>query len=345
MKILITGGAGFVGSNAADYFLKQRDAYVTVYDNMSRQGVERNAEWLKSKYGETGRLKILKADVLDPIALQNAVGDIDAIIHTAAQVAMTSSIKDPIYDFNVNSLGTINVLEAARKSGTDPTVIFTSTNKVYGCLEGIEIEEKKTRYDYKELKHGITEAQPLDPISPYGCSKCAADTYTLDYHKTYGLKTVVMRMSCIYGIHQFGTEDQGWVCYFIAYTLLDKPLTIYGDGKQVRDVLYVTDLIQAFELAMKNIKKTKGKAYNVGGGKKNTYSLLELVDYLRILTGKKIPLALSEWRLGDQKVYCSDLTRAEKDFNWRPEVDKAEGVKVLLDWVKDNLNVFKTFYG
>ncbi len=343
MRILITGGAGFVGSNTAEYFLK-KDAYVTVYDNMSRRGVERNAEWLQSKYGKTGQLEILKADVLDSTALQNAVRDVDAIIHTAAQVAMTSSINDPVHDFNVNSLGTMNVLEAARKSGADPIVIFTSTNKVYGDLEDVKIEERKTRYEYKELKCGITETQPLDPISPYGCSKCAADTYTLDYHKTYGLKTIVMRMSCIYGIHQFGTEDQGWVCYFIASTLLDKPITIYGDGKQVRDVLYVTDLIKAFELAMKNINKTKGKAYNIGGGQKNTYSLLELIEYLRTLTGKKISPAFSEWRLGDQKVYYSNITRAKKDFGWTPEVDKKEGVKMLLDWVKGNLNVFKTFF-
>jgi len=340
-RILITGGAGFVGSNLVDYLLRNGDAEVVVYDNMSRAGVERNVEWLKSKYSGSDRLSFVKADVRDYSQLLKATKDTDVIYHTAAQVAVTTSLVDPFTDFEVNARGTLNVLEATRELKIDPIIIFTSTNKVYGDLCNVAVEKKKTRYDFKNMKSGVDEQFPLDPVSPYGCSKCAGDEYILDYYRTYGLRTVVLRMSCIYGPRQFGTEDQGWVAHFIISTMKRRPLTIYGDGKQVRDILYVDDLLKALILAAREIKKTKGQAYNIGGGSKNTISLLEFISKLESLVKRKIKFRFDDWRLGDQRVYYSNISKAKREFGWQPTVSKDEGINKLFDWVLSNRALFK----
>jgi CDP-paratose 2-epimerase len=335
--ILITGGAGFVGSNLADYFLRKGDS-VAIYDNFSRNGSERNAEWLKSNHPKT---EIIKADIRDFDSLKKAASRADAIYHTAGQVAVTTSVQNPREDFEINALGTFNVLEAARAARTDPTVIFTSTNKVYGGMENVKVVEKETRYDYESLLYGNPESQPLDFHSPYGCSKGAADQYVRDYARIYGLKSAVFRMSCIYGTHQFGTIDQGWISFFIISSVLKRPLTIFGDGKQIRDILFISDLVRAFDLATSNIQKTKGRVYNIGGGPPNTISLLELLDYLSELLGGKIKPSFSDWRPGDQKVYYSDIRRAKSDFGWAPKVSKREGIKKLFDWVQENRSFWK----
>ncbi|MBN2517875.1 MAG: SDR family NAD(P)-dependent oxidoreductase [Candidatus Altiarchaeota archaeon] len=330
--ILITGGAGFVGSNLADNFLRKGDS-VTIYDNFSRSGSERNAEWLKSNHPKT---EIIKADIRDFDSLKKAASRADAIYHTAGQVAVTTSVQNPREDFEINALGTFNVLEAARAARTDPTVIFTSTNKVYGGMENVKVVEKETRYDYESLPNGNPESQPLDFHSPYGCSKGAADQYVRDYARIYGLRSVVFRMSCIYGIRQFGTEDQGWVAYFTLASIFDWPLKIYGDGKQIRDILFISDLVNAFDLATQKISKTKGQVFNMGGGPENTISLLELLKYLESLTGRKKDTPFSDWRPGDQRVYYSDIRKAERVFGWEPKVPKKEGIKRLFDWVQEN---------
>jgi len=345
LRILITGGGGFVGSNLADYILSNNpEAQVIVYDNLTRRGVERNISWLEELYGKSGRLKIVKGDVRDFERLRKTANDVSEIYHTAAQVAVTTSLNDPRTDFEINALGTFNVIELARRLETDPTVVYTSTNKVFGNLLGVKVEEHPTRYDFVDPhKSGISEDQPLDPCTPYGCSKAAGDTYTLDYAKTYGLKTVVFRMSCIYGTHQYGNEDQGWLCFFTASALLGKTITIYGDGKQVRDILFIDDLVKALDLVTRNIATAKGNAYNIGGGPGNTFSLLELIDYLKVLTGKKIQFTFDKWRLGDQRVYYSDIRKAKKDLGWSPRVDKRDGVKKLLTWVQDNVTFLRHF--
>ncbi len=335
--ILITGGAGFIGSNLADHFLAKGED-VTVYDNFSRKGVERNAEWLASKHKS---VNIIRGDTRDFDPLKKAAKDADAIYHTAGQVAVTTSVQDPREDFEINALGTLNVLEAARAAKTDPTVIFTSTNKVYGGMEDVNVVEKESRYDYDGLPYGATESQPLDFHSPYGCSKGAADQYVRDYARIYGLKNVVFRMSCIYGTRQFGTEDQGWVAYFTLASVFDWPLTIYGDGKQIRDLLFVSDLVNAFDLATQNISKTKGDIFNMGGGPDNTISLLELLDHLETLTGQKKEVPFADWRPGDQKVYYSDIRKAKETFGWEPKVGKKEGVEKLFQWIRENEGFWK----
>ena len=330
--ILITGGVGFIGSNLSNYFLEKGED-ITIYDNFSRSGVERNADWLKENHPN---VKIIKGDTRDYDTLKKVAEDADAIYHTAAQVAVTTSVTNPREDFEINALGTFNVLEAARNAKTDPVVIFTSTNKVYGGMEEVKVVEKETRYDYSDLPYGCPESQPLDFHSPYGCSKGAADQYVRDYARIYGLKSVVFRMSCIYGLHQFGTEDQGWVAFFTVASVFDKPLTIYGDGKQIRDILFIDDLVNAFDLATQNINKTKGCVYNMGGGPDNTISLLELLDYLKELTGKKKEVPFDDWRPGDQKVYYCDIRKAKREFGWKPKVSKKEGIKRLYNWIQEN---------
>ncbi|MBN2518222.1 MAG: GDP-mannose 4,6-dehydratase [Candidatus Altiarchaeota archaeon] len=327
--ILITGGAGFIGSNLANYF-SSRGEEVVIYDNLSRKGAGRNVEWLKENHP---KIKLIKADTRDYPSLAKAAGNADAIYHTAAQVAVTTSVTNPRDDFETNALGTFNVLEAARNAKTDPVVIFTSTNKVYGGMDDVKVLEKKSRYDYENLPHGCSESQQLDFHSPYGCSKGAADQYTRDYARIYGLKTVVFRMSCIYGLRQFGTEDQGWVAFFTLASVFNRPLNIYGDGKQIRDILFIDDLVNAFDLATKNINKTKGRIYNMGGGPENTISLLELLDYLKQISGRGIKTNFSDWRPGDQKVYYSDIRKAGEELGWEPRVSKKDGIKRLYDWI------------
>lgn len=338
MRYLVTGGAGFVGSNLVNRLLEEGHE-VTLFDNLSRRGVNHNLEWLKSKKNKN--LTIIKGDVRNPKEIEPVCKDVDAIYHTAAQVAVTTSVSNPREDFEINALGTFNVLEGARKSNTDPTLIFTSTNKVYGALDDLEIEEQKTRYDFKTLKTGVPSERPIEPHTPYGCSKGSADSYCLDYHRIYSLNTVVFRMSCIYGTRQFGNVDQGWVVHFIITHILGKPISIYGDGKQVRDILFIDDLVNAFQLATKEIGKTKGQAYAIGGGQKFTISLLELVDQIEKSKNKKFNLTFEDWRPSDQKVYYSDISKAKKGFGWAPAIDPRTGVGRLYEWASANIKLFK----
>lgn len=340
--VLITGGAGFIGTNASVYYLK-RGNKVIIFDNLSRAGAKQNLDWLKKftptpKFGvgARGDFVFIKGDVKDDKKLLETFKKYkpDLVLHLAAQVAMTTSVENPRYDFEVNALGTLNVLEAMRKTKSKAPAIYSSTNKVLGDLSCVPIIEGEKRYSYKNIK-GVNENFPLDFHGPYGCSKGCGDQYFLDYARIFGLNTIVFRQSAIYGPHQFGIEDQGWIAWTINKLIFDKLFTIYGDGKQVRDVLYIDDLIEAFEKARRAIKKTRGQPYTIGGGKFNL-SLLELFDLLEEISGKRIKYLFSDWRPGDQKVYISDITRAKKDFNWTPKVSPKEGVKKLYDWIAQN---------
>ncbi len=334
---LIIGGAGFIGCNLASSLLEKNEE-VEVLDNFSRIGTKENAKWLKENYPD---IKITKGDVRDFNLLIKKIKKADVVYHLAAQVAVTKSVENPRKDFEVNALGTFNILEAMRISNKDAILLYSSTNKVYGKMENIPIVEKEKRYEYKNLPKGVSEDMPLDFYSPYGCSKGCGDQYVRDYARIYGLKTVVFRQSCIYGPHQFGIEDQGWVAWFTIASILGKPITIYGDGKQVRDVLHVDDLIKVYELAIKKIDSIKGQIYNIGGGVENTLSLLELIEILEKLTGKKINYKFEDWRPGDQKVYISDITKAKQELGWEPKIDSYNGVKNLMEWVKKNSFLFK----
>jgi CDP-paratose 2-epimerase len=331
--ILITGGCGFVGTNLAHRLLSQGER-VCVFDNLSRPGVERNLDWLREMHGDQLVVKI--ADVRDGGAVRDAVRRATKVFHLAAQVAVTTSLSDPIADFDINARGTLNVLEAIRNSLHKPPLFFTSTNKVYGGLEDVELEEDRLRYtpvDPAIAGNGIAEERPLDFHSPYGCSKGTADQYVIDYARSYGLQTVVFRMSCIYGPHQFGTEDQGWVAHFLIRAINREPITIYGDGKQVRDILFVEDLVDAFLLAAKNIDVCSGRAFNIGGGAANTISLRELLGTLRKLDGRDARIESSAWRTGDQKYYVSDTTRFRQLTGWTPAVSATEGIRKLREWL------------
>lgn len=340
MRILITGGAGFIGINAAQYFLKQGHT-VIIYDNFSRKGSVENANLLKKDKKYSG-LKIVKGEIKEfSKELRNAVLKSDVVLHLAAQVAVTTSVDDPRNDFEINALGTLNVLEIIRQSENKPILLYTSTNKVYGGLEDLKIVENKTRYEFENLQNGISENRCLDFHSPYGCSKGCADQYVRDYARIYGLNTIVFRQSCIYGPHQFGVEDQGWVAWFIIALTKNKKISIYGNGKQVRDLLYIDDLINAYDLAIKNIKKTKGQIYNIGGGVRNTISIwFDFKPILEKLFGRKIEPKFSNWRPGDQPIYVSDIRKAKKDFGWEPEVNVEQGIRKLYDWVAANKKLF-----
>jgi CDP-paratose 2-epimerase len=339
MKVLVIGGAGFIGSNTAERFLAKGHE-VWVFDNLSRRGTEWNINRLK----QNKNLFFIKGDTRNYAEIKKVFEnhhDFDAVYHLAAQVAVTTSVVNPREDFEINAMGTFNVLEAVRETKSNPVIVYSSTNKVYGGMTDIKIVERKGRYEYKSLPHGISEKRLLDFHSPYGCSKGTADQYMIDYSRIYGLRTVVFRQSCIYGYRQFGIEDQGWVAWFTIAAMMGKPITIYGDGKQVRDVLFIDDLVDAYESAVKNIDKINGQAFNIGGGPKNTMSLLELLTFLEKFFGKKIPLRFSDWRPGDQPVFVCDINKAKKAFGWSPKVKPEEGVKKLYEWVKDNKELFK----
>ncbi|MEK7178924.1 MAG: NAD-dependent epimerase/dehydratase family protein, partial [Patescibacteria group bacterium] len=300
-RILITGGAGFIGTNSVLHFL-DKGWDVTILDNLSRRGVDLNLKRLESSHPR--RFSFVKADVrYDQDVLDREAAAHDAVLHLAAQVAVTTSVTDPRTDFEINTLGTFNVLEAARKVPTPPIVIYSSTNKVYGDLEELEIEEKETRYHLKDLPGGVHEGQQLDFHSPYGCSKGAADKYVRDYARIYGIPTVVFRQSCIYGPNQFGIEDQGWLAWFTIAALLKRPITLYGNGKQVRDVLYVKDLAELYETAIENIDDARGHAFNTGGGKENSVSLIEFFDILEKGHDLSLEKGYGDERPGDQKVF------------------------------------------
>ena len=336
---LITGGAGFVGVNLADRLLSEGKR-VMVFDNLSRAGVQNNLLWLKDKHPHN--LEVTIADIRDKEAVKTAVANACQVFHFAAQVAVTTSLVNPFLDFEVNALGTLNVLEAIRNSAHQPPVIFTSTNKVYGDMEGVEMVLNDKRYQPKDTAtrlNGISEKTNLSFHSPYGCTKGLADQYMLDYARTFGLKTVVFRMSCIYGPHQFGTEDQGWVAHFLIQALRNKPITFYGDGKQVRDILFVEDLVNAFLLAQENMYRISGNAFNMGGGAGNTISLLELIDLIGELSGKSNHVIFDDWRPSDQRYYVSDFRKFATVTGWKPANDTRVGIAKLYQWLKENADL------
>ncbi len=314
-RILITGGAGFLGVNAAAHLI-DRGWHATVLDNLSRRGTERNLRWLVTKHPT--QMTFIKEDIRNAGALAEHVKDQDAILHLAAQVAVTTSLVDPDTDFDVNAKGTLNMLEATRKHNHDAPFIFASTNKVYGKL------------DHKSGP--CKETQPLDFHSPYGCSKGTADQYVRDYARCFHMNTVVLRQSCIYGAHQYGTEDQGWVAHFVHSILAERPLTIYGDGTQVRDLLDARDLSALYETVIEKIAVTRGEVYNVGGGEPNQRNLLEVIEHIGELTNRKPSFTFADWREGDQAYYVSDITRAKRELGWEPRIQFDHGLKDLVAW-------------
>jgi CDP-paratose 2-epimerase len=343
-KVLVTGGAGFVGSNLTANLLRD-GCDVTVVDALLRRGSERNLDWLRGQR-TSGRFSFVQGDVRDFDTVRDAARGVDIIYHLAAQVAVTSSVADPRTDFECNALGTFNLLEAARRNGRRPAVVFTSTNKVYGNMETVRTAERATRYEYVDLPHGVPESQPIDFHSPYGCSKGAADQYVHDYARIYDLPTVCFRMSCIYGPRQFGNEDQGWVAHFAIAAMTGTPITIYGDGKQVRDVLFIDDLVRAFRLATDRIDVTAGEIFNIGGGPANTISVWhEFGPVLGKLKGEKIEVAYSGWRPGDQPCYVSDIRKAGAVMGWTPLIEMEDGIRRLWNWVAANRELFPSAAG
>jgi CDP-paratose 2-epimerase len=338
MNILITGGAGFIGTNCAVSFAGQGHD-VVVFDNLSRAGSEKNIQWIQDKCSAVFE----QGDLRDSRALVGVVtekGPFDLILHLGAQVAVTSSVNDPREDFEINALGTFNLLEAVRQYNPRAVLIYASTNKVYGEMKDLDIQEEENRYVYRNLSGGVDEGRNLDFHSPYGCSKGAADQYCCDYARIYGLKTVVMRQSCIYGYRQFGIEDQGWVAWFCIAAAQGEQITIYGDGKQVRDVLFIDDLVGLYELAFSNAEQVSGKVFNIGGGPSNTLSLHELIAQLEALSPRNIPLRYEDWRPGDQRIYVSNICLAEKTLGWRPIIKPSQGVEKLYNWVTENEHLF-----
>jgi CDP-paratose 2-epimerase len=335
-KHLVIGGSGFIGSNLVARLLV-RDEPVTIFDNLSRPGVEVNLQWLRT-LARGSCLTFCQGDIRDAEAVRNVSRDADVIYHLAAQTAVTTSVENPREDFEVNAGGTFNVLEAARRSNRDPVFIYASTNKVYGGMEDMDVVEQETRYAYLNRPLGIDETAALDFHSPYGCSKGAGDQYTRDYARIYGLRSVVARQSCIFGPRQFGTEDQGWLAWFFVAAAKNRPMTIYGDGKQVRDLLYVDDLLDFYDLAVENIDRIKGGIYNVGGGPQNSLSVwYELKPHLDRLFHRPISADCAPWRPGDQRIFVSDIRRAAADLGWRPKTDLNEGLAKLHDWVQELL--------
>jgi CDP-paratose 2-epimerase len=335
----ITGGAGFIGSNYVSRLL-ERGEKVTIYDNLSRPGAARNLAWLQETFGGKA-FQLVTGDVRDAELLTSSSREVDVIVHLAGQVAVTTSVTHPREDFEINALGTFNVVEAARLSERKPAVLYASTNKVYGGMEDVRVVERGTRWEYETLPMGCPETQPLDFHSPYGCSKGTGDQYVRDYARIYDLPTVVLRQSCIYGPRQFGVEDQGWVAWMIIAAVTGRPLTIYGDGKQIRDVLHVSDLLDAYDAAIARLDHVKGQVYNLGGGPGNTMSIwTEFGPLLEKLLGRPIPVALGDWRPGDQKVFVADIRKAERELDWKPKVGVEEGVGRLFEWVQKNKEFF-----
>jgi CDP-paratose 2-epimerase len=331
--ILITGGAGFIGSNLADRLLSE-GYRVRVYDALARDGVERNLRWLQDRHGE--QVEVVIGDIRDREKLAGAAADVQAVFHLAAQVAVTTSMLDPRDDFEINILGTLNILEALRARGNATPLIFASTNKVYGDLTDLDFALEGEAYvptDAAVRAHGIGEARPLDFHTPYGVSKGAADQYVLDYARSFGVPTAVLRMSCIYGRGQMGTEDQGWVAHFLIRALEGKPITLYGDGHQVRDILDVSNAVDAYVQAWRRIGEVGGRAFNLGGGPANAVSLRQLLAHIGDLTGREVDLSFSDWRAGDQRYFVADTRLAERELGLAPKVGWREGVAELARWL------------
>jgi CDP-paratose 2-epimerase len=340
MHYLVTGGAGFIGSNYVHRLLGRRED-VTIYDNLSRPGAAANLAWLRDTFGEQ-HVNLVQGDVRDAALVTATAHDVDVIVHLASQVAVTTSVAHPREDFETNAAGTLNVLEAARLSPNRPRVLYASTNKVYGGMENIVVEERATRYSYRDYPHGIAETYPLDFHSPYGCSKGAGDQYVRDYARIYDVPTVVFRQSCIYGPRQFGVEDQGWVAWFIIAAVLGRPITIYGDGKQVRDLLYIDDLLDAYDTAIAHMDDVAGQIYNVGGGPENQISIWrEFGPLLEELLGRPIPVQRDAWRPGDQRIFVADIRKAARELDWRPQVPVEEGIARLYHWVVEHRSLFE----
>ena len=338
-QYLITGGAGFIGSNYV-HRLIQRGEQVTVYDNLSRAGAPRNVAWLEETFGKNA-FRLIVGDVRSADAIAEAAKEADVIVHLAGQVAVTTSVTKPRDDFEANALGTFNALEAARLSEKNPIFLYASTNKVYGGMDDVKLVEDATRWRYAELEYGCAETQPLDFHSPYGCSKGTGDQYVRDYARIYGLRSVVFRQSCIYGPRQFGIEDQGWLAWMIIAAVTGRKITIYGDGKQVRDVLNVSDLLSAYDAAVEKIDVAKGQVYNMGGGTRNILAVwAEFGPILENLLGKKIEVARDDWRPGDQRVFYADFRKAKKELGWEPKIDLETGIEMLFEWVKENKSLF-----
>ena len=339
MKTIITGGAGFIGCNAASRYL-QRGDHVVVVDNLSREGVDKNLEWLRPQGSlEFAKLDIREAGELDRLFQEHR--DADRVLHLAAQVAVTTSVTSPREDFEINALGTFNVLEAMRRTRMTAPILYASTNKVYGEMVDLGVVERNGRYAYESLSRGVDEERNLDFHSPYGCSKGAADQYVIDYHRIYGLRTIVFRQSCIYGYRQLGAEDQGWVAWFMIASQLGHPITIYGDGKQVRDILFIDDLLDAYDAAFSAGARSAGRAYNIGGGPNNVLSLLELLGYIEKREDRRLGYGFSGWRPGDQKIFVSNIARASAELGWAPKIGCQQGLGLLFDWVCQNTQLFK----
>lgn len=336
MNILITGGLGFIGINTAIFFAKSKENQIYILDNFSRRGNAYNYATL-SKYKN---IHFVFKDIKNYFDIENIfkTHKFDTIIHLAAQVAVTTSVTNPREDFDINCLGTFNLLECCRQYSTDSIIIYASTNKVYGDFH-IDLIESNTRYEANKFL-GINENQQIDFHSPYGCSKGCGDQYVIDYSRIYGLKTVVLRQSCVYGINQFGIEDQGWVSWFGIASIFDKEITIYGNGKQVRDILYIDDLIRLYNTIIENIDSCNGQAYNIGGGIENTISLLELISLLSNKLNKNISYSFSDWRPGDQKLYISDISKTTNQLAWKPEISISQGIDNMLEWTVNNKNYF-----
>ncbi|MDQ3810977.1 MAG: GDP-mannose 4,6-dehydratase, partial [Chloroflexota bacterium] len=338
LHVIVTGGAGFIGSNVSASFLHDGHR-VTILDNLQRPGSERNLAWLQAQ-PRAALLRVVRGDVRDAELVRSVIGaeDVHLVFHFAAQTAVTTSIVEPRQDLDINVLGTHNVLEAVRTSEAPlpPMLFFTSTNKVYGAMPRRAAVEQRTRFRFADPEldaFGVSEQEPLDFHSPYGCSKGAADQYVRDYARIYGLRTVVFRMSCVYGPRQFGNEDQGWVAHFMLAVAGGRPLSIYGNGKQVRDLLFVDDLVRAFKMAALHIETTAGHVYNIGGGPANSISIWsELRVPLEEMAGRRLHVQMFDWRPGDQPVYVSDTRLAEQHFGWRPRVGVEAGLRRLWTW-------------
>ncbi len=334
LPVLITGGCGFIGCNLADA-LARRGEKVLVFDNLARAGVRENAQWLKSRHGE--RVAIRIGDVRDQLTIADLVRNARAVLHLAAQVAVTDSLLAPGDDFEINARGTLNVLEAVRQHNRTAPLIFASTNKVYGRLiDDAQMRRVGQRYVPLDarLSSGVDDSTPLDFFSPYGCSKGAADQYVRDYARVFGLRTAVMRMSCIYGPRQFGTEDQGWIAHFLLKAIHDEPLTIYGDGLQVRDALHVSDAVAAWLAVLGRIEAVSGRVFNLGGGGANSISLLELLAAIEQMRGRPASFSFAAWRPGDQPWYVTDLRPITSTFGWRPQISLPEGLRSLMSWLE-----------